>query len=148
MFTFVFLRFLFHINMAHSRFNVSAFLHYHVCPTSLHRTIQSPSSLPQFHRHPRFHYHHTFALPFTVVMNVYQNGTRVFYWDVRGNIVYGTVESTSRMTDGTQVVGIRVDELTCTYRLLVEEVDSLGGEWVEIFSGIVSLPISCVSKIT
>ena len=63
-------------------------------------------------------------------------------------MVYGTVESTSRMTDGTQVVNIRVHELTCTYRLLVEEVDSLGGEWVEIFSGIVSLPILCVSKLT
>jgi hypothetical protein len=29
----------------------------------------------------------------------HQNGTRVFYWDVNGTIKYGTVESTSRMTD-------------------------------------------------
>lgn len=28
-----------------------------------------------------------------------QNGTRVFYWNVNGTIKYGTVESTSRMTD-------------------------------------------------
>jgi hypothetical protein len=33
------------------------------------------------------------------LMQTQQNGTRVFYWDVNGTIKYGTVESTSRMTD-------------------------------------------------
>jgi hypothetical protein len=32
-------------------------------------------------------------------MQTQQNGTRVFYWDVNGTIKYGTVQSTSRMTD-------------------------------------------------
>jgi len=32
-------------------------------------------------------------------MQTQQNGTRVFYWDVNGTIKYGTVVSTSRMTD-------------------------------------------------
>jgi hypothetical protein len=58
-------------------------------------------------------------------MNAYPNGTRGFYWDVNGQINYGTVESTSRMTDGTQVLNIKVD----------------GGK-------IVSLPVSSVSKVT
>ncbi|KIM87539.1 hypothetical protein PILCRDRAFT_815075 [Piloderma croceum F 1598] len=59
-------------------------------------------------------------------MNAFpQNGTRVFYWDVNGTIKYGTVESTSRMTDGTQVVNVKVD----------------GGTTV-------SLPVSSVSKVT
>jgi hypothetical protein len=35
----------------------------------------------------------------TVLIQMHQNGTRVFYWDVNGTIKYGTVESTSRMTD-------------------------------------------------
>jgi hypothetical protein len=34
-------------------------------------------------------------------MNAFPNGTRIFYWDVNGTIKYGTVESTSRMGDGT-----------------------------------------------
>jgi hypothetical protein len=58
-------------------------------------------------------------------MNVFPNGTRVFYWNVDGTIKYGTVESTGRMTDGTLIVNVRVD----------------GGP-------IVSLPVSSVSKVT
>jgi len=58
-------------------------------------------------------------------MNAFPNGTRVFYWDVNGTIKYGTVQSTSRMTDGTQVVNVKVD----------------GGSTV-------SLPVSSVSKVT
>jgi hypothetical protein len=58
-------------------------------------------------------------------MNAFPNGTRVFYWDVNGTIKYGTVESTSRMGDGTQVINVRVD----------------GGS-------LVSLPVSSVSKVT
>ena len=50
---------------------------------------------------------------------------KCFYWDVNGTIKFGTVESTSRMMDGTQVLNIKVN----------------GG-------GIVSLPISSISKIT
>jgi hypothetical protein len=34
-----------------------------------------------------------------LLMHTQQNGTRVFYWDVNGTIKYGTVQSTSRMTD-------------------------------------------------
>jgi len=66
----------------------------------------------------------------------------VFWWNVNGTILYGTVESTSRMTDvsgnfsgnmllidnfeqGTQVVNVERD----------------GG-------GIVSLPVSSMSKVT
>ena len=30
---------------------------------------------------------------------LYQDETRVFFWDVNGAIKYGTVKSTSRMTD-------------------------------------------------
>jgi hypothetical protein len=64
----------------------------------------------------------------TVLIQTHQNGTRVFYWDVNGTIKYGTVESTSRMTDvsllylymqqltqmlhvsqGTQAVNVKVD---------------------------------------
>lgn len=65
--------------------------------------------------------------PFTrySTMNAFPNGTRVFYWDVNGTIKYGTVESTSRMGDGTQVINVRVD----------------GGS-------LVSLPVSSVSKVT
>ena len=74
---------------------------------------------------PHCHYHRTLRLSFTVVMNAFPNGTRVFYWDVNSMILYGTVESTSRMTDGTQVVNVKVD----------------GGS-------IVSLPASSVSKVT
>ncbi|KIM71161.1 hypothetical protein PILCRDRAFT_17322 [Piloderma croceum F 1598] len=58
-------------------------------------------------------------------MNTFPDGTRVFYWDVNGTIKYGAVESTSRMTDGTQVVNVKVD----------------GGITV-------SLPVSSVSKVT
>jgi len=36
-------------------------------------------------------------------MQTQQNGTRVFYWDVNGTIKYGTIQSTSRMTDVSSV---------------------------------------------
>ncbi|KZP23588.1 hypothetical protein FIBSPDRAFT_951814 [Athelia psychrophila] len=58
-------------------------------------------------------------------MNAFPNGTRVFYWDVNGTIKYGTVQSTARMSDGTQVVNVKLDDGTP-----------------------VSLPVSSVSKVT
>ncbi|KAF9239588.1 hypothetical protein BU15DRAFT_74444 [Melanogaster broomeanus] len=58
-------------------------------------------------------------------MNAFPNGTRVFFWNAGGEIKYGTVQSTSRLTDGTQVVVVAVD----------------GGE------GHRSLPVSSVSKV-
>jgi hypothetical protein len=42
-------------------------------------------------------------------MNTFVNSTCIFYWDVNGTIKYGTVQSTSRITDGTQVVNVKVD---------------------------------------
>ncbi|RDB20949.1 hypothetical protein Hypma_011465, partial [Hypsizygus marmoreus] len=42
-------------------------------------------------------------------MNAFPAGTRVFFWASNAQIVYGTVESTSRMSDGTQVLVIRED---------------------------------------
>ncbi|KAH7909256.1 hypothetical protein BJ138DRAFT_1127816 [Hygrophoropsis aurantiaca] len=56
--------------------------------------------------------------------NVYPNGTRVFFWDTFGTIKYGNVQSTSRLSDGTQVVVVLVE----------------GG-------GNASLPVSSVSKV-
>ncbi|KAI6118696.1 hypothetical protein EDD16DRAFT_1480713 [Pisolithus croceorrhizus] len=40
---------------------------------------------------------------------VTQNGTRVFFWTAAGDIKYGTVQSTSRLADGTQVIVIDID---------------------------------------
>ncbi|KAF8228921.1 hypothetical protein L208DRAFT_1402881 [Tricholoma matsutake] len=42
-------------------------------------------------------------------MNAFPAGTRVFFWASNAQIVYGTVQSTSRMPDGTQVLVIRDD---------------------------------------
>ncbi|KAF8136164.1 hypothetical protein EV363DRAFT_1395307 [Boletus edulis] len=58
-------------------------------------------------------------------MNAYPNGTRVFFWTSAGEIKYGTVQSTSRLADGTQIVVVALD----------------GGE------GHRSLPVSSVSKV-
>ena len=99
----------------------------HVAPF----TIRSPSHL--YHHHYRSQFLSlaltvatvVHCLPFTVVMNAFPNGACVFYWDVNGTIIYGTVESTSRMTDGTLVINVKVD----------------GGS-------VVSLPASSVSKVT
>ena len=33
------------------------------------------------------------------LIQIRQNGTRIFFWDLNGAIKYGTVVSTSRMTD-------------------------------------------------
>ncbi|GLB35087.1 hypothetical protein LshimejAT787_0206520 [Lyophyllum shimeji] len=44
-----------------------------------------------------------------LAMNPYPAGTRVFFWANNAQIVYGTVESTSRMPDGTQVLVIKKD---------------------------------------
>ncbi|KAF9231082.1 hypothetical protein BU15DRAFT_82854 [Melanogaster broomeanus] len=60
-----------------------------------------------------------------LAMNAFPHGTRVFFWNAGGEIKYGTVQSTSRLTDGTQVVVVTVD----------------GGE------GHSSLPVSSVSKV-
>ncbi|KAI6037463.1 hypothetical protein BKA83DRAFT_4176564 [Pisolithus microcarpus] len=58
-------------------------------------------------------------------MNAYANGTRVFFWTAAGDVKYGTVQSTSRLADGTQIIVIDID----------------GGE------GRRSLPASSVSKV-
>jgi hypothetical protein len=103
-------------------------------------THQSLHASTLFHtKHFYHHYRHLSSItihityhcarysPFThyPTMNAFPNGTRVFYWDANGTIKYGTVESTSRMTDGTLIVNVKVD----------------GGS-------IVSLPVSSVSKVT
>ncbi|KAI5981615.1 hypothetical protein EDD15DRAFT_2203726 [Pisolithus albus] len=44
-----------------------------------------------------------------LALNAYPNGTRVFFWNAAGDIKYGTVQSTSRLADGTQVVVINID---------------------------------------
>ncbi|KZT28488.1 hypothetical protein NEOLEDRAFT_1129283 [Neolentinus lepideus HHB14362 ss-1] len=41
--------------------------------------------------------------------NAFPNGTRVFFWDASGNVKYGTVLSTSRLGDGTQLAVIKID---------------------------------------
>ena len=51
-----------------------------------------------YERLPRARCYH--ILPsLTLLMQALQNSTRIFYWDVNGTLKYGTVESTSRMTD-------------------------------------------------
>ncbi|TFK42721.1 hypothetical protein BDQ12DRAFT_676698, partial [Crucibulum laeve] len=45
-------------------------------------------------------------------MNAFPAGTRVFYWAANGQIVYGTVQSSSLMSDRTQVLTIREDSGT------------------------------------
>jgi len=42
-------------------------------------------------------------------LQVAQNGTRVLFWTAEGDIRYGTVESTSRMGDGTEIANLMVD---------------------------------------
>lgn len=81
-------------------------------------------------------------------MNAYPSGTRVFYWDIKGTIIYGTVESTSRMSDETQILNVRKDGGHHTYRDIVDEASAVGSDWVEILEDLVSLPISSVSKVT
>jgi len=54
-----------------------------------------------------------------------QIGTRLFWWDVNGSVKYGTVIGTARMVDMTMVVEIKEDG-----------------------AGIISLPVSSVSKVT
>lgn len=49
----------------------------------------------------------------------------IFFWNVDDTIKYGTVESTSRMMDGTMIVNVKVDG-----------------------AGMVSLPVSSISKVT
>jgi len=42
-------------------------------------------------------------------MNAFPNGTKVFYWGAHGDIKYGTVQNTSHMADGTQILAIKED---------------------------------------
>jgi hypothetical protein len=48
-------------------------------------------------------------------MHLQQNGTRVFFWDINGAIKYGTVQSTSRMTDVSLNNESLCDELLTTF---------------------------------
>ncbi|KIK06588.1 hypothetical protein K443DRAFT_674247 [Laccaria amethystina LaAM-08-1] len=42
-------------------------------------------------------------------MNAFPAGTRVFYWSSIGQIIYATVQSSSRLPDGTQLLLIKDD---------------------------------------
>jgi hypothetical protein len=81
-------------------------------------------------------------------MNAFPNGTRVFYWDVNGTIKYGTVESTSRMTDGTQVVNVLVDSVTQEQRRIPDGAGGFIVTVVRVKQKVVSLPVSSLSKVT
>jgi hypothetical protein len=81
-------------------------------------------------------------------MNTFPNGTRIFYCNGEGTVKYGTVESTSRLSDGTQIVYVCVDGAGYESGVLVDEDGSLGGEWVEIYGMLFSLPVSSLSKVT
>ncbi|KAF8654177.1 hypothetical protein AX16_003706 [Volvariella volvacea WC 439] len=39
----------------------------------------------------------------------YKAGTRVFFWGATAQTIYGTVQSTSRLPDGTQILVIQED---------------------------------------
>lgn len=43
-------------------------------------------------------------------MNTFPAGTRVFFWGALSAVVYGTVQSTDRLPDGTQIVRIQDDD--------------------------------------
>ncbi|KAK0441494.1 uncharacterized protein EV420DRAFT_1650101 [Desarmillaria tabescens] len=43
-------------------------------------------------------------------MNVFLVGDRVFFYNSSGQLLKGVVESSSRMTDGTQMVLIKRDD--------------------------------------
>ncbi|KIJ69584.1 hypothetical protein HYDPIDRAFT_36619 [Hydnomerulius pinastri MD-312] len=70
-------------------------------------------------------YNPALCIPTILAMNAFPNGTRVFFWTACGEIKYATVQSTSRLADGTQVVVVAID----------------GGE------GHRNLPVSSVSKV-
>ena len=135
----------------------SDYFHINNPPQSLHYTSSADySSSSSFSQFPSSHSplsslpsHITHFAPSTrITMNAFPNGTHVFYWDVNGTIKYGTVESTSHMMDGTQVINVLVDGVTQDYR---EVPDGAGGfvtRVVEIRQAIVSLPCSSVSKVT
>jgi hypothetical protein len=99
-------------------------------------------------RHPTFVTLITLHPPFTIVMNAFPNCTRVFYWDVNGTIKYGTVESTSRMTDGTQVVNVLVDSVTQEQRRIPDGAGGFIVTVVRVKQKVVSLPVSSLSKVT
>ncbi|KAK0458530.1 uncharacterized protein EV420DRAFT_1642869 [Desarmillaria tabescens] len=42
-------------------------------------------------------------------MNSLPVGTRVFFWDTRGQVVHGVIQSTSRTADGTVMVVVASD---------------------------------------
>jgi len=42
-------------------------------------------------------------------MNAFPAGIRVYFHEASGAIIYGNVESTSRMEDGTQLAIVKVD---------------------------------------
>lgn len=42
-------------------------------------------------------------------MNAYPAGTRVFFWTSNGECQYATVDSSSRLADGTLVLVLKVD---------------------------------------
>ncbi|KAF8058959.1 hypothetical protein FPV67DRAFT_1675801 [Lyophyllum atratum] len=43
-------------------------------------------------------------------MSEYPADTRVYFWASNGRIIYGSVEYTSRMPDGTIILRIKTDE--------------------------------------
>jgi hypothetical protein len=78
-------------------------------------------------------------------MNAYPPGTRVFFWNVDGSIIYGMVESVTSLSDGTQLAVVHVDEALSYEEMIgVEGVDE---DWIMVIVRI-CLPISSMSKVT
>lgn len=73
-------------------------------PTGLHRLFRDTIFTP-IRNLPR----RPLKIQTILAMNAFPSGTRVFYWGANGEINYGTVQSTSRMADGTQILVIKED---------------------------------------
>ncbi|KAF8969926.1 hypothetical protein BDZ97DRAFT_1915034 [Flammula alnicola] len=42
-------------------------------------------------------------------MNAFPAGTRVFYWTSEGEVEYAVVQSSSRLSDGTQILVLKIE---------------------------------------
>ncbi|KAI6025404.1 hypothetical protein BKA83DRAFT_3384621 [Pisolithus microcarpus] len=60
-----------------------------------------------------------------LAMNAYANGTRLFFWTAAGDVKYNTVQSTSRLADGTQIIVIDIDGGEGRRSLLVSSVSKV-----------------------
>ncbi|EAU88334.1 hypothetical protein CC1G_05100 [Coprinopsis cinerea okayama7 len=43
-------------------------------------------------------------------MNAFPPGTRVFFWQSTGEVIYATVQSSTRLQDGTQMLTLKADD--------------------------------------